>query len=50
MRPWPVRVSRETDGYNPSTKVAWSAVAKGPVERLGSIDDVISSAMLPLFP
>ncbi|WP_139003357.1 pyridoxamine 5'-phosphate oxidase family protein [Arthrobacter crystallopoietes] len=43
-------VAMETDGYNPSTKVAWSVVAKGPVERLVSIDDVISSAMLPLFP
>lgn len=43
-------VAMETDGYNPSTKMAWSVVAKGPVERLVSIDDVISSASCRCFP
>ncbi|NMR29698.1 pyridoxamine 5'-phosphate oxidase family protein [Crystallibacter degradans] len=45
-----VNVAFETDGYNPATNVAWSVIIKGPAERLSSIEDVLASSMLPLFP
>jgi hypothetical protein len=45
-----VNVAFETDGYTPATNTAWSVVVKGPAERLSSIEDVLASSMLPLFP
>ena len=43
-------VAFETDGYHPASNVAWSVVVKGPAERLASIEDVLASSLLPLFP
>lgn len=40
----------EVDGFDPATGVAWSAVARGSAQRMDSIEDVLESAMLPLFP
>ncbi|NKX55258.1 pyridoxamine 5'-phosphate oxidase family protein [Arthrobacter mobilis] len=43
-------VAFEVDGFSPSTGQAWSAVLKGRAERMTSIEDVPTSALLPLFP
>ncbi|EMY34745.1 pyridoxamine 5'-phosphate oxidase-like FMN-binding protein [Arthrobacter crystallopoietes BAB-32] len=44
------KVAFETDGYRPASNIAWSVVVKGPAERLSSIEDVLGSTLLPLFP
>ncbi len=43
-------VVMEVDGFNPDTSVAWSVVARGSAQRMTSIEDVLESALLPLFP
>jgi uncharacterized protein len=43
-------VAFEVDGYDAGSNHAWSAVIKGRAERLQNIEDILDSAMLPLFP
>ncbi|MFD1214331.1 pyridoxamine 5'-phosphate oxidase family protein [Arthrobacter sp. GCM10027362] len=43
-------VAFEVDGFDPSSGRAWSVVLKGRTERLASIEDVLASTLLPLFP
>lgn len=43
-------VAFEVDGFDPSSGKAWSVVLKGSAERMASIEDVLASVLLPLFP
>lgn len=43
-------VAFEVDGFDPSSATAWSVVVKASAERMTSIEDVLASALLPLFP
>jgi uncharacterized protein len=43
-------VAFEVDGFDPSSAKAWSVVIKGGIERMASIEDVLASVLLPLFP
>jgi nitroimidazol reductase NimA-like FMN-containing flavoprotein (pyridoxamine 5'-phosphate oxidase superfamily) len=43
-------VAFEVDGFDPSSGKAWSVVLKGRTERVESIEDVLASLLLPLFP
>ncbi|MBF4994156.1 pyridoxamine 5'-phosphate oxidase family protein [Arthrobacter gandavensis] len=43
-------VAFEIDGYDDRLGYAWSVVAKGTASRLESIEDVLDSADLELFP
>jgi hypothetical protein len=44
------RVVFEVDGYNPDTNQAWSAVVKGTADRARSIEEVLETVALPIFP
>lgn len=43
-------VAFEADGYDDRQQRAWSVVIKGPAAQLRSIDDIMASTLLPLFP
>ena len=43
-------VAFEVDGYDSGLGFAWSVVLKGRAERLESIEEVLASEELPLFP
>lgn len=43
-------VAFEVDGSDARTGRAWSVVIKSTPQRLQSIDDVLESALLPLYP
>lgn len=44
------RVAFEVDGFNPDTNQAWSAVIKGTTDRPRSIEGVLETVALPIFP
>lgn len=43
-------VAFEVDGYDPSTRTAWSVVVKGEAQRISRLYDVLDAVELPIFP
>ena len=43
-------VAFEADGYDPAAGEAWSVVVKGDVERHQTIQEMVDTVALPLFP
>jgi hypothetical protein len=43
-------VAFEIDGYEPTTRTAWSVVVKGSAHQVEQMDEVFAAEDLPLFP
>ncbi|WP_052510659.1 pyridoxamine 5'-phosphate oxidase family protein [Crystallibacter crystallopoietes] len=43
-------VAFEVDGFDPETNYAWSAAIKGTAERAESIEEILETVSLPIFP
>lgn len=44
------RVVFEVDGFDPDTNRAWSAVVKGTTDRPRTVEDILETVALPIFP